>query len=215
MTLPRARILRAEGAGRLEPLLAVQPSAPQRRRIAREEIEARLEAERIVREARERADSLLADAEKEALATVDRVSRQAQGDAQAQLVARWIALRDAEGLALTRDVDRVVAVAVVLAERLIGAALDLTPVRIADLARSVLDEARGARRARIESHPVDAEVLRRHLSALQLEGNTVDVRDNSTLARGDLLLHTDLGTIDAKLAPRLGRLAQALRDALR
>ena len=215
MTLPRARILRAEGAGRLEPLLAVQPSAPQRRRIAREEIEARLEAERIVREARERADSLLADAEKEALATVDRVSRQAQEDAQAQLVARWIALRDAEGLTLTRDVDRVVAVAVVLAERLIGAALELTPVRIADLARSVLDEARGARRARIESHPVDAEALRHHLSALQLEGNTVDVRDNSTLARGELLLHTDLGTIDAKLAPRLERLAQALHDALR
>jgi flagellar biosynthesis/type III secretory pathway protein FliH len=215
MTLPRARILRAEGAGRFEPLLAMQPSAAQRRRIARDEIEARLEAERIVREAHERVDSLLADAEKQALAEVERVSRQAQEEAQTQLAARWIALRDAEGVALTRDVDRVVAVAVVLAERLIGAALELTPARIADLARSVLDEARGARRARIESHPVDAEALRRHLSALQLEGDTVEVRDNVTLARGELLLHTDLGTIDAKLAPRLERLAQALHDALR
>ena len=215
MTLPRARILRAEGARRFEPLLAMQPSAAQRRRIARDEIEARLEAERILREAHERVDSLLADAEKQALAEVERVSRQAQEEAQAQLAARWIALRDAEGVALTRDVDRVVAVAVVLAERLIGAALELTPARIADLARSVLDEARGARRARIESHPVDAEALRRHLSALQLEGDTVEVRDNVTLARGELLLHTDLGTIDAKLAPRLERLAQALHDALR
>jgi flagellar biosynthesis/type III secretory pathway protein FliH len=214
MSLPRARIVRAAGAERLEPLLLVQPGAAQRRRIAREEIEAHLEAERIVRNARERADALLADARKQALASAERASRQAQEDAQSQLVAQWIALRSAEGGALTRDVERVVAVGVALAERLIGAALELTPARIADLARAVLDEAGGVRRARIESHPIDAEALRSHLSAIQLEGNTVDVRDNSALARGELLLHTDLGTIDAKLAPRLERLAQALRDAL-
>ena len=214
MTLPRARIVRTAGAERLEPLLLVQPGLAQRRRIAREEIEAHLEAERIVRDARDRADALLADAQKQALASAERASRQAQEDAQSQLAAQWIALRSAESGALTRDVERVVAVGVALAERLIGAALELTPARIADLARAVLDEARGARRARIESHPIDAEALRSHLSAIQLEGNTVDVRDNSALARGELLLHTDLGTIDAKLAPRLERLAQALRDAL-
>ena len=34
------------------------------------------------------------------------------------------------------------------------------------------------------------------------------------LAPGDLVLHTDLGTLDARLTPQLERFAAALRDAL-
>jgi flagellar biosynthesis/type III secretory pathway protein FliH len=43
----------------------------------------------------------------------------------------------------------------------------------------------------------------------------VDVVENAELARGSLCVHTDLGTLDAKLTPRLERLAAALRDALK
>jgi flagellar assembly protein FliH len=106
-------------------------------------------------------------------------------------------------------------VAVVLAERLLGAALQLSPERIADLARGVIAEARGARRATIEAHPTDVQALRRHLPAAGLDMHAVELRESESLARGELLLHTDLGTIDAKLASRLDRLAEALRDALK
>jgi flagellar biosynthesis/type III secretory pathway protein FliH len=41
------------------------------------------------------------------------------------------------------------------------------------------------------------------------------VRSDAALARGELRLHTDLGTIDARLAPRFERLAAALRDAIK
>jgi flagellar biosynthesis/type III secretory pathway protein FliH len=41
------------------------------------------------------------------------------------------------------------------------------------------------------------------------------VRVDLTLARGELRLHTDVGTIDAKLALRFDRLAAALHDVLR
>jgi hypothetical protein len=54
MTL-RARVVRAAGAVRAKPLWTVAPSDHQRRRVAREELEARLEAERIVEEARAQA----------------------------------------------------------------------------------------------------------------------------------------------------------------
>jgi flagellar biosynthesis/type III secretory pathway protein FliH len=48
-----------------------------------------------------------------------------------------------------------------------------------------------------------------------LDVQSVEVRDDGALARGELRLHTDVGTIDARLAPRFERLAAALRDALK
>jgi F-type H+-transporting ATPase subunit b len=215
MSAGAGRVVRAEDAVRdAKPVLAAGQSAAQRRRIAREEVEARLAAERTVREAEAKAQALLAEARAAAAAAVEEVTRTAREQADVTLAARWLALREAEGARLSREADRVVAVAVALAERLLGTALDLAPARIADLARTVLSEAGGARRATIEAHPRDAEALREHLSALGLDPNSVQIRESAVLAPGDLLLHTDLGTIDAKLAPRLDRLAEALRDAL-
>jgi flagellar assembly protein FliH len=215
MSLPRARVIRAEAARGATPLLEAGPSVVQRERIARAEMEARLAAERLLGQARTEADALRARAHEEGALAARRAVDAAREEADAQLAARWLALRKAEGERLERETDRVVSLAVVLAERLLGAALDLAPARIADLARGVVAEARGARRATIEAHPADAEALRAHLPAGGLPLHAVEVRPNAALARGELLLHTDLGTIDAKLTSRLDRLAEALRDALR
>jgi flagellar biosynthesis/type III secretory pathway protein FliH len=56
--------------------------------------------------------------------------------------------------------------------------------------------------------------LREQLATLGLQAGAVDVRDDPALARGALRLHTDVGILDAQLAPRLERLAVALRDVL-
>ena len=215
MTLPRARVVRAADAPPAEPLFAAGLATAQRGRVVREELEGRLAAERLVREAESEAEALLARAREEAAALAERAANAAREEGDAQLAARWLALRDAESARLARDADRVVSVAVVLAERLLGAALGLEPSRIADLARSVLDEARVARRATIEAHPIDVRELRQRLPSAGLAIDAVELRENESLARGELLLHTDLGIIDAKLASRLDRLAEALRDALR
>ncbi|MDP9036165.1 MAG: flagellar assembly protein FliH, partial [Myxococcota bacterium] len=123
-------------------------------------------------------------------------------------------MRGEEATRLAGDVHRVVALAVVLAERLLGAALELDPARIAELARTVVAEARGARRVVFDAHPLDADALRKHLHEAALDLESLEVREDASLARGGLRLHTDVGTIDAKLTPRLERLAAALRDAL-
>jgi len=213
----RARILRAADAAAAagaEPLLSPGPSEAQRRRIAREELGARLAGERIVEDARARADALLAEARAEAARAAAVAAREARERAEAELAARWLALRDREQKGAGRDADRVVPLAIALAERLLGAALELHPERIAHLARAVVDEARGARRALVDAHPLDAAALRAHLSDVGLDAGSVEVREDAALARGELRLHTDVGTIDARLAPRFERLAAALRDAL-
>jgi flagellar biosynthesis/type III secretory pathway protein FliH len=205
------RIIRA-GAAASTPLLAPGPSVEQRRRIVREELEARLAAEGLVADARARAQEILEAARVEAAGLAESAAAEAREKATAELTARWLSLRAAEGEAVEKERDRVVALAVLLAERLVGTALRLEPAIVADLARTVLAEARGARQATVRAHPLDAEALRGHLSTVGLD---VAVRPDDTLERGHLKLHTDVGIIDAQLAPRLDRLADALRDALR
>jgi len=212
---PRARVLVAPGADRAIPVLERGIGIGGRRRIAREEIEARLAAERIVSDAQAAAAGILAEARLRAAGAMADAAREAREEASAQATAQWLALRERERDAMGRDPERIVALAIALAERLLGASLALDPARIADLARAVLDEARGARRALIEAHPVDADELRRRLTGDGLDLQSIDVRGDAALARGELRLHTDLGTIDARLAPRFERLAAALRDAIK
>jgi flagellar biosynthesis/type III secretory pathway protein FliH len=223
MMAVRARIIRAPGtldaSGRApERLFALRSSAGQRRRFAREEIEARLAAERIIQEARSQAETIVLRAREQATIAAAEATREAQEQAEASVAAQWLALRAAEATRVDRDIDRIVAVSIALAERLLGAALELDPARVVDLARAVIAEARGARRIAIEAHPLDAEALRKELDHVEgsgLDKLTIEVRPDEALARGELRLQTDMGTIDAKLAPRLERLAPALRDAFR
>jgi flagellar biosynthesis/type III secretory pathway protein FliH len=210
----RARILPASLARDAEPLLAPRAGDAGARRVAREEMDARLTADRLVREAEAAAAALIADARIQAANAIESAAREAREEAAAELTARWLALRAKELNTLGRDGERVIPLAVVLAERLLGASLALEPSRIADLARAVFAETRGARRAIVEAHPSDADELKRQLSSGSLDLGSVEVRSDETLARGELRLHTDVGTIDARLAPRFDRLAAAVRDAL-
>ena len=182
--------------------------------MARQELEAHLSAERLVQEAQARAQAILLEARQQATDAVAAAEREARMKGDADLAARWVALRQAEGRRMANDADRIVSIAVVLAERLIGAALDLDPATIAGLAVGVLAEARGVRRAVIHVHPNDAELLRGHLLTAGLDADCFSVEGDEGLQRGSLRLHTDIGVIDAQLTTRLDKLAPALREAL-
>lgn len=210
----RARIVAAEHAADARPLLATGPGELCRRRVTREELEGRAEAARILAQARSQAADLLEDARVQAQELARTTAREAEEAARSRVTTEWLAIRHAEQAKLDQDADRIVSVAVVMAERLLGASLEVAPAHIAALARGVLAEFRGARRAVIDAHPTDAQALRDWLPGAGLDLQFVEVRDDEGLARGDLRLHTDLGIIDAKLAPRFERLAAALREAL-
>ena len=65
---------------------------------------------------------------------------------------------------------------------------------------------------RVDASPDDVDALGEALGAI---GQSADVQADPTLPRGSLVVHTDLGRIDARLEPQLTRLAQALREALK
>ena len=168
-----------------------------------------------MREARARAEELLVEARAAASRAVATATTAAREAHDADMAARWVALRAAEQRRFERDTEPVVPIAVALAERLLGAALDLDPARIAPLARVVIAEAQGTRRAVIDAHPADAATLADLLTAEAIDLESLAIHPDEALARGELRLHTEMGTIDARLHPRFEQLASALRDALR
>ncbi len=219
----RARIVRApaaSGSPRPKPLLAPGASDAQRKRLAREQVEAHLAADRILAAARTRAEEIVAAAARDAATQAEGARRVLAEEADAKLAARWLLLRREEQRQIEGSGDRVIMLAIALAERLLDASLELGPERIAALARRVIAEAGGARRAVVEAHPLDATALRAQLvdghggAAGTFDLDSIEVRESEGLARGELRLHTDVGIVDARLAPRFHRLAAALRDVL-
>lgn len=204
MTLERARVIKAAFAD-AEATRPAPIAAGYGYRVAREVVDARAEAARIVDDAKRKAEEILS-------AVRDEAAREAREAETARLAASFLALKKADEQRAERDLDRAIELATLLAERLVGEGLRLEPARIAEMAASALAEARGARRVRIDASPEDVDALRQALQAL---GHDADVQPDAELPRGSLVVHTDLGSIDARLRPQLARLAAALREAMR
>ncbi|HEY6557224.1 MAG TPA: FliH/SctL family protein [Polyangiaceae bacterium] len=214
MTLSRGRVLKADSGSDFQTLPRALPAARHARVVPRRVLEAQEEAARILAEAGTRAAELVAAAE---LAVHDtRVRAEVEGRAEgvAKVAARALALARHEARAAERQLDQLVELARLLAERLLGEQLALDPNRVSALARQALSEARGARRITIVAQPADAEILTRDLAELGLDANLVSIESDAERARGHLRLVTDIGILDAELAPQLARLAAKLRETL-
>jgi flagellar biosynthesis/type III secretory pathway protein FliH len=210
-----ARILKSDAVGVPRPLVArPQVSEAARRRIAKEGVDATDLARRTLAGARAEASEIVRRAKIEAAEQAARVAEEAREAEVARLAAQFLAVRAHDERRAERDLERTVALARVLAERLLGEALEADPRRAVALARQALVEARGAKRVVIEACPLDVEALRSHVEEIGLPAAAIEIRAETSLSRGSLRLTTNLGTLDAQLTPQLERLAEALRDAL-
>jgi flagellar biosynthesis/type III secretory pathway protein FliH len=211
------------GFGRVVPATPEDEATTASRRPAREPVLGRV-VERDVVLASDRAHDLVAHAEREARAILERAENRAatlaaelgaraRTEAATALAARELAVAARETHAVERQLDQVVALARLLAERLLGEALRVEPAHVVALARQALTEARGARTLTLAAHPDDVPLLERALASRELTPPAHVVADPSR-RRGSVRLDTELGTLDAELAPQLDRLAEKLREAL-
>jgi flagellar biosynthesis/type III secretory pathway protein FliH len=176
---------------------------------------AALEASAKITAAEERARSLLAAAEASARALREQARDEGRKEGAASLAAAWVKLRTEQAAKDERDLDRTTELARVMAERLVGEALELDPAKVRSIARQVLATARHSRRVVLSAHPADAAALRADLGALGLEESAIEIHVDGARPRGSLLVETDLGTLDADLTLQLDRLARSLRDVFR
>ena len=207
--IARARIL--PGADRT----AVRwPAAGRAHRIPQVEVDACRRAQRRIADAREVAARIRQQVEKEVADLRLQAETRARADAANEVAAQVIALTAREVQGLERQRDQMVQLARLMAERLLGEQLRLAPELVVSVASQVLEQARGARRVRLLAHPDDAPVLQRSLERLKLAQRVVEVVPAAELGRGDLRAETEIGVLDAQLAPQLERLAEKLREAL-
>lgn len=215
--ITRGRVILREQAEAGTPL-APPPSAPAPlgfgRVAPKSLVDASAEATRLVSRARAEAQQLLASAERKAADLKLRAEAEARAEASAKLAAHALSLATYEAKADERALDRSVQLARLLAERLLGASLSVSPEQVVSLARQALGEARGARRLSIVAHPEDAKLLNGNLTSLGVAVETVRVLPDAARARGSLRIETDIGVLDADLAPQLDRLALRLRETL-
>lgn len=213
MTLGYGRVLPAVPADELTTAARMAaPARPLGRVVPAEVVRASDHARELIARAEGEAKAILERAESRAAALGAELAAQARAEAASSLAAREVALSAREAKALERQLDQVVELARLLAERLLGEALRADPSRVAALARQALTEARGARKLTLAAHPDDLPLLEAALGRQELAPVTL-VAD-TTRRRGSVRLDTELGTLDADLAPQLDRLAQKLREAL-
>jgi len=161
------------------------------------------------------AAKLVSDAERAAAELHLRAETEARADAAAKIAARALSLRHHEARADERALDRSVELARLLAERLLGESLRVAPEQVIALAHQALSEARGARRITLVAHPEDVKLLEISLATLGLDAAAVvQVRADAARSRGNLRIETEIGVLDAELAPQLERLALKLRESL-
>ena len=124
-----------------------------------EEVRGHVEGQRLVREAAQKARAIIAAAQAEAAAVASRAADEARDAEHAKLAALYLAMRPS-----ARSAPAPISIArsrspSLLAERLLGHAARAHSEQVALLARQALAEARGARRAVLEAHPLDAAAL--------------------------------------------------------
>ena len=216
----RARIIRAADAGQAAHLarpiaeLSAARVPPRPRVIPRPLAEARAEARALLEKAREEAQQILSRAEAAANDLILQQQARARADALCLVVGEALELRKRQAELSRSVLDRSVDFATILAERVLGEELAVSPERVRALARQVLEEAAGARHAIIVAHPRDASELRAGLGSLGSMLDSIGIEDDATLSRGHIRVETELGVIEADLRGQLDRLSTQLRKLL-
>ena len=180
-----------------------------------------------ITEAAERARKIMADAQASVsqerldfernIESVRRdLSNLARIDAESALVDKVLEVARLRQLMVERAEDDIIALARVLAERVIGEELVLRPEHILLLAKQCIREGRGSSRLSLYAHPDDAAYLRQQVDQLSMDDAVeLQIQPEADLMRGDLRVETDVGTIDARIGTQLANLAAKIRESFR
>ncbi len=180
--------------------------------------------DRLVVEARDRAKVVLAEAEEEArrmraaaASEREEIRRAAAEAGRAYGLARAgaalaevAAAREQRLSGLERELA---GVALAVAAKLVGRALAIDPTLVLDLARGALEAVRTRREVVLRVHPEDAVLLRTAspaLASLLERAPALVLREDPGLARGDVIVETEAGRVDARIEARLALLEQAV-----
>lgn len=157
--------------------------------------------------ARARAAAILEQAAEEAERTRDTVraelAAEAEATANARLAAAMLGVEVAREEAVHEVRRQMLSLSMQVARRILGETLAAEPERVRALVAETLGRVARARRAVVRAHPADVPLL---------EGIAAEVVQDGSLSRGDCVVESDLGDVDARIETRLTRLMSALEE---
>lgn len=211
----RGRVLPREDAppASERPTVRKLPVEPRTNRaVPREWMEKKAEADALVTEARQEAAAIFQRAREEASRALEIERKELEERESARLSKAFLELHAREERLRDGELARALEIGTMLAERITQKSLTLDPQLIRGMAENIAKEARGARSFRFEVHPEDEHAIRSVAWLAELPGGSYAIDANPELARGDVLLHTDLGTIDGRIRTQIERLRRALEE---
>ncbi len=171
------------------------------------------QADEILKQAREEAELILAEARRKAdetLATAERTGlRKGESQWYEALTTAWKSRDDY----MAANEHALLKLAVRIAEKLMGEELRTAPDKIVSLVREALRSTRRAKTLVIQAHPEDAALLSARRAAICGTGNTerqLEIVPNAALSRGDCVIESEIGSIDARLETQLKNIGNAL-----
>lgn len=201
--------------------LDVPPAPPPRPARAMSREEAVGEAEALLAAAEAEAARIREDARRSGF---EAGRQEALAEMRGELGPGARALAEAvDGLILARAEvsDRVEAhavdLALMLAEKIVAGAVKVQPERVVDVVRGALRLLTDRERLTIVVNPADLDVVRRSIDEVsnQMGGfGSLDLQSDRRLGRGDALVRTPVGEIDATLETKLERAREVLEREL-
>ncbi len=169
--------------------------------------EAKAEAAATLSAARDEASSIVAAARAEADAVRERARSEGMAAAHADVARTLVdAARTKDALLAGAQAD-VLDIALAAAAKIVEGHVALGADQVAALVKGTLDRARRAKRVTLCLHPEDAASL---ASAPDAIPANVHVEIDATLGRGDCVVKSELGVVDARVVTKLDAVRAAL-----
>ena len=113
--------------------------------------------------------------------------------------------------------SQLIALATQMAERILNAELSVNPELLAEIVKNAFRSLGEANQVTVRVHPKDLAILQERAQevAQQLASSaSLTLRPDDSLMRGDCLIDSDIGSLDAKLSTQLETLKQQLEISL-
>jgi type III secretion protein L len=167
----------------------------------------------ILEGAQREADALLAAAREERARLAEEAREAARQEGLAQASEALLRARLEASRLLAGAEREAVALALRVAGRVLGRDLERDPSLVVDVCASALSELRQLRQLVLRVHPADAALLRAEPRRFaEVLGRTADVafKEDPDVERGGCLVHSESGTLDARLSTQLEMLRRVL-----
>ncbi len=199
-----------------EMLEKAQQEAEELSRQSREE--ANQEADRILNLAREEAVQLKNQAQLEGMTEGTAQGRQ-EWEERIMTAARLaVEVENGRLERIARSEPELLELAVAIAQKIIGAELELDPSQQLALVRNALARMNGASNITIRIHPEDRELIDSHLPQLRevfTEPKPIRIEDDPAIAPGGCYIETERGSADARVQSQLEAIADELLKVVR